>query len=175
MAQIGMLYSTTDGHTLEICERLQQRLTQRDHQVTLLPIEAGDSIDWQHCDKLVIGARIRYGKHHPLVYAFIERHRERLQTLPSAFFSVNVVARKPGKDTVSGNPYLRKFLQKSQWQATELAVFAGKIEYRKYRFWDRHMIRLIMWLTNGPLDRDACVDFTDWAAVDVFANRIDTM
>lgn len=175
MSRICIVYSTTDGHTLEICQRLGQLLERAGHRVELIALDAVSTIDWAVCDKIVIGARIRYGKHHPDVAAFIERHLDQLQARPGAFFSVNVVARKPGKDTVAGNPYLQKFLKTIRWKPTELAVFAGKIDYRKYRLGDRLMIRFIMWLTRGPTHPDACVDFTDWQAVEAFAARIARM
>lgn len=175
MSRICIVYSTTDGHTLEICQRIQQSLERAGHQVELMAIEQASGIDWTRCDKIVIGARIRYGKHHPDVRAFIERHLDQLQARPSAFFSVNVVARKPGKDTVAGNPYLQKFLKSILWKPTELAVFAGKIDYQKYAYLDRQVIRFIMWLTKGPTQPDACVDFTNWQAVEVFAARISRM
>lgn len=175
MAHICIVYSTTDRHTLKICERLRQVLEGTGHQVELIDVDAAGSIDWARCDKIVVAARIRYGKHHPAVYAFISDYRQQLNARPSAFFSVNVVARKPGKDTVEGNPYLRKFLTQTTWRPTLLAVFAGKIDYRKYRFWDRLIIRLIMWMTHGPTAADACVDFTDWHAVEAFGERIAKM
>lgn len=175
MSRICIVYSTTDGHTLEICQRIQQVLERESHQVELLSVDAASTLDWTRCDKIVIGARIRYGKHHPDVRAFIDRHLERLQQRPSAFFSVNVVARKPGKDTVAGNPYLQKFLKTIRWKPTELAVFAGKIDYQKYGYLDRQVIRFIMWLTKGPTQPDACVDFTDWQAVADFAGRVASM
>jgi len=34
---------------------------------------------------------------------------------------------------------------------------------------DRHMIRLIMWLTDGPTDLRTQVEFTDWQRVDEFS------
>jgi menaquinone-dependent protoporphyrinogen oxidase len=37
------------------------------------------------------------------------------------------------------------------------------------------MIRFIMWLTNGPTDPAASVEFTDWRAVDAFSQRIGRM
>ncbi len=55
------------------------------------------------------------------------------------------------------------------------AVFAGKIDYPRYGFWDRLMIRLIMWLTKGPTDPQAVVEFTDWGQVENFAGVIDRM
>ena len=67
---------------------------------------------------------------------------------------------------------MRKFLREIAWRPQQLTVFAGKLDYPHYRFWDRQMIRLIMWMTKGPTDPSAVVDFTDWAEVDTFAERV---
>jgi menaquinone-dependent protoporphyrinogen oxidase len=53
-----------------------------------------------------------------------------------------------------------------------VGVFAGKLDYQRYGFLDRRVIQLIMWLTHGPTDRRACVEFTDWQAVEQFANQV---
>ena len=98
-----------------------------------------------------------------------------LESKPNAFFSVNIVARKPEKNRPETNPYIRKFKKKSSWQPKELAVFAGKIDYQKCSFWDRHIIRLIMWITKGPTHPTTVAEFTDWAEVEVFARRISVM
>jgi len=122
-----------------------------------------------------VGASIRYGKYRPAVFDFIEANRLVLERMPSAFFSVNVVARKRGKDTPATNPYIRLFERKTTWTPSEVAVFAGKLDYRRYRFWDRQAIRFIMWLTNGPTARATCAEFTDWQEVERFAQRISAM
>ena len=172
MARILLAYSTVDGHTRKICERLRAQLEALGHTVALHSIAAKQHPSLQSFDKVVIGASIRYGKHPPVVAEFIEQHRRELETRPSAFFTVNVVARKPGKDTPEGNPYMRKFLRTIDWRPALLGVFAGKIDYQKYTFTDRHVIRFIMLLTRGPTNLDACVEFTDWAAVDAFGQRV---
>ena len=38
MARILIVYSTTDGHTLRICDRLRELIEQLGHQVTLVPV-----------------------------------------------------------------------------------------------------------------------------------------
>lgn len=172
MADILILYSTTDGHTLEICRRLKQVIEQHENKVTLLPIDDCPSLDLQSFDKIVIGASIRYGKHSPQVVDFINRNQELLDSKPNAFFSVNVVARKPDKNRPETNPYLQKFLKGISWRPRELAVFAGKIDYPSYRFFDRLMIRLIMWMTKGPTDPKAVIEFTDWQQVEAFGRLI---
>lgn len=175
MARVLIAYSTVDGHTLKICERIRHSLDERGHVVTLSRIDDALSMDCTAFDKILVGASIRYGKHRPVVHKFIERHLRALRAVPSAFFTVNVVARKAGKDTPEGNPYLRTFLRRSPWQPTVAAVFAGRIEYAKYGWADRNVIRFIMWITNGPTDPGTSVEFTNWPAVDAFSERISQM
>jgi menaquinone-dependent protoporphyrinogen oxidase len=175
MAKILIIYSTTDGQTRKICQRLQQVIEQQAHQVTVVSILDEPQIDAAAFDKIVIGASVRYGKHSPLIVTFIEKNRLLLESKPNAFFSVNVVARKPEKSQPEHNPYLQKFLKRISWKPGELAVFAGKIDYPSYSFFDRLMIRLIMWMTKGPTDPKAVVEFTDWKQVESFGRVISAM
>ena len=172
MAEILIIYSTTDGHTLEICRRLQQVIEQQGHRVTLISVDDEANVDLQSFDKIVVGASIRYGKHNRKVYDFIKRNEQLLDSKPNAFFSVNVVARKPEKNQPETNPYLKKFLRQISWEPRELAVFAGKIDYQRYNFRDRQMIRLIMWMTKGPTDPEAVVEFTNWQQVEDFGRLV---
>lgn len=175
MASVLILYSTVDGQTLKICRQLQSLIERHSHRVQLISIDEAKDADLLLFDKIVIGASIRYGKHRPQVYEFIHRNRPVLESRPSAFFSVNVVARKPGKNTPETNPYIRQFHKKSSWRPAALGVFAGKIDYPKYGFRDRQIIRLIMWMTKGPTDPKAVVEFTDWNAVEAFGQRLCAM
>lgn len=132
-------------------------------------------VDLQTFDKIVVGASIHYGSHSPKIADFINRNKILLDSKPSAFFSVNIVARKPEKNQPDTNPYLRKFLKQIAWKPRELAVFAGKLEYPKYRYFDRLMIRLIMFITKGPIDPKAVIEFTDWQQVELFGRVICAM
>lgn len=171
MANILITYSTTDGHTRSICEHLQ-KLVAEQHDVVLSAMDDNPGIDLAPFDKVVIGASIRYGKHQQQVLDFIKRNQAALESMPNAFFSVNVVARKPEKNTPETNPYLQKFLKKIAWEPENLAVFAGKIDYPRYGFVDKHMIRFILWMGKGPTDLTGTFEFTDWNKVDVFGGLI---
>lgn len=175
MANILIIYSTTDGHTRRICQRIKRVVEEEDHEVVLAVIDEQPDLDPGLFDKIVIGASIRYGKHRPAVYDFIRRNLVKIESLPNAFFSVNVVARKPEKNQPETNPYLQKFLKQISWLPQNMAVFAGKIDYPIYKFWDRQIIRLIMWMTGGPTDPEAVVEFTDWHKVDDFGRLIAEM
>lgn len=164
--------STTDGHTMHIGERLRALLQAHGAPVSLKRLAdcSADDVAASRC--VVIGASIRYGKHQPQVAEFIARHQAALEARPNALFSVNVVARKPGKDVPEGNPYLQKFLRTITWKPKRLAVFAGRIDYPSLRFADRTMIRLIMWITKGPTDASRAWEFTDWSRVDAFGEAL---
>ena len=114
MQKAVMIYSTTDGQTKRICEFLIQKLKAQ-IDIDLFSIEEADQVKLNLYDKIIIGASIRYGKHSPNLYKFIEKNIEILKANFTAFFTVNVVARKEGKNTPDTNPYMKKFLQLTNW------------------------------------------------------------
>lgn len=83
-----IVYSTIDGHTLEICERIAAIARATGHEVELAEVESASAEQLEACDRIVIGASIRYGHHRPAVKAFIDRHQAALEVRPNAFFSV---------------------------------------------------------------------------------------
>ncbi len=175
MSKVLIIYHTTDGHTRLICERLQKVIEEQSHQVSLVPIEKAKSLDLKSFDKVVLGASVRYGKHSPLIVDFVTRNKTLLDNMPNALFSVNLVARKPEKSRPEANPYLQKFLKQLSWQPKEIVVIAGMLDYPSYTFWDRIMIQMIMWMTKGPTDPKAVIEFTDWEKVEAFGSRIGEM
>jgi menaquinone-dependent protoporphyrinogen oxidase len=175
MAKILIVYSTTDGHTLKICHRLRQTLEQNGHQLIITSVVDCRQADLKLFDKIVIGASIRYGKHSQLILDFINSNLPLLASKANAFFSVNIVARKPEKNRPETNPYMRIFLQQIAWRPRHLAVFAGKLDYPKYSFFDRLMIRLIMLITKGPTDPTTVIEYTDWQKVDELAQLVSDM
>jgi menaquinone-dependent protoporphyrinogen oxidase len=172
---ILIVHSSTDGHTVDICRRLETILLADQYHVTLVSVVAAHDLDLDRFDKIVIGASIRYGRHRPELVEFLQHRAPQLSSMPSAFFSVNLVARKPAKNRPDSNPYMRKLLQQLSWRPMRLAVFAGKLDYPSYGFLDRQIIRFIMWVTNGPVGRNDSIDFTDWSEVDHFAGEIGRM
>ena len=169
MKKILLTYSTVDGHTKTICKKILSY--SKTSQVDILPIDS--SINIKDYDTVVIGASIRYGKYREEIFEFIKENEELLNSKDNAFFSVNVVARKENKNKPETNPYLIKFLNKISWQPKILDVFAGKIDYPKYKFLDKYAIKFIMWITKGPTDTSKVYEFTDWNRVKSFAEKLE--
>tara|TARA_Y100001970_G_scaffold40311_1_gene49657 strand:+ start:5251 stop:5775 length:525 start_codon:yes stop_codon:yes gene_type:complete len=169
-----IIYSSTDGHTKTICKRITNFLN--DEEITkIVSLEEAVKIDLNEFNKIIIGASIRYGKHSKQLYEFIELNKNILDQKQSIFFSVNVVARKPEKNTPDTNPYIKKFLKISKWKPKKIGVFAGKVDYPKYSFFDKYIIKLIMFITNGPTNTSEAYEFTNWQKVQQFSQEIDKL
>ena len=108
--KIAILYSTVDGQTLKICNILKEELQQNNQNVKLFSIDEFKE-DIATFDKLVIGASIRYGVHNEKIIKFIKTNKEKLDSIKTIFFSVNLVARKPEKNEPNTNPYVIKFFK----------------------------------------------------------------
>ena len=171
MSSFLIIYSSTDGHTKIICERITNFLNDG-NLVELLSLEDANKINLSNFEKIIIGASIRYGKHSKELYKFINLNKNILDQKKSAFFSVNVVARKPEKNTAETNPYINKFLKISKWKPGKIKVFAGKVDYPNYSFFDKYIIKFIMFITKGPTDTSQSYEFTDWSKVDDFSEEL---
>lgn len=168
---IAIIYSTADGHTLKISETIANHLKDQYCCVHMCSIEQFRE-NPSDFDCVVIGASVRYGNHNGLIRDFILKNKQLLAKSKTAFFSVNLVARNEGKNRADNNPYLIKFLDEIRWQPDIAEVFAGKLDYSRYSFFDKLMIKLIMRLTNGPTKTDKPIIYTNWDRVREFAQKL---
>ncbi len=171
MSRSILIYSSTDGHTKTICKRITNFLDDED-ELQIISLDDVINIDLSKFNRIIIGASIRYGKHSKKLYNFIKSNKTLLDQKQSIFFSVNVVARKPEKNSPDTNPYIKKFLKISGWKPKKIGVFAGKVDYPNYSFFDKYIIKFIMFITKGPTDTTNSYEFTDWSKVDEFAREI---
>ncbi|HCW7018881.1 TPA: menaquinone-dependent protoporphyrinogen IX dehydrogenase [Citrobacter farmeri] len=167
-----ILFSSRDGQTREIAAYLASELKELGICTDVVNLHRIEEPDWERYDRVVIGASIRYGHYHSAFLEFVKKHATRLNHMPSAFYSVNLVARKPEKRTPQTNSYARKFLMNSQWRPDRSAVIAGALLYPRYRWYDRMMIQLIMKMSGGETDTRKEVIYTDWEQVASFAREV---
>ena len=170
MTKILIIHSSVDGHTMHICERI--RSFREDLDIDIISLPKTRNISLNKYEMIIIGASIRYGNYRKELFEFIDENINIIHSMKNAFFSVNVVARKVEKSTPNKNPYMQKFLADTSWRPTKKEVFAGKVDYPNYGFFDKNIIRLIMFLTKGPTDTTRCYEFTDWHRVTKFGNLV---
>ena len=166
-----IIYSSTDGQTKKICEVIRENFNNKEF-IEILPLEDAFHLNINNYDQIILGASIRYGNYKSNLFKFIKYNIKILETKKNAFFSVNVVARKNEKNTPDTNPYIKKFLKKTNWRPKKIEVFAGKVDYPNYNFFNKLVIRLIMFITKGPTDISHSYEFTDWAKVKKFSKEL---
>tara|TARA_Y100001970_G_C13931194_1_gene698336 strand:+ start:85 stop:603 length:519 start_codon:yes stop_codon:yes gene_type:complete len=168
-----IIYSTTDGHTKKICEFINSNSIKNSFEI--LSFNSILNLNLEKYNLIVIAASIRYGKHKPEVLEFVNKNLQILNKKKSVFFSVNVVARKPEKNSPDTNPYIIKFFKKTKWIPKKIGVFGGKVDYPNYNFLNRFIIRFIMLVTKGPTDITKSYEFTNWDVIKKFAQDLDNL
>ncbi|CNL26371.1 menaquinone-dependent protoporphyrinogen IX dehydrogenase [Yersinia aldovae] len=163
-----ILYSSRDGQTQAIASYIAKQLSAV-ATCKIQDLSQVGQIDLSQYQQVMIGASVRYGHFNSVLSKFVNKHVEQLNQMPSAFFAVNLTARKPEKRSPQTNAYVRKFLLSTPWQPTLCTVFAGALRYPRYRWIDRVMIQLIMRMTGGETDTSKEVEYTDWQQVSGFA------
>ncbi|MXP51403.1 menaquinone-dependent protoporphyrinogen IX dehydrogenase [Pantoea sp. SoEX] len=128
-------------------------------------------LNWKQYDRILIGASIYYGHFNPIVNKFIKYNLCTLKKLISGFFSVNLTARKSDKNLPNTNSYTKKFLINSPWKPDCCAVFAGALQYSRYNWFNKNIIKIIMFLTGGATDLNCDIEYTDWEKVKFFVNH----
>ena len=68
--------------------------------------------------------------------------------------------------------FSQSILKISKWKPKKIGVFAGKVDYPNYNFFDKYIIKLIMFITSGPIDTSQSYEFTNWSKVEDFAKEL---
>lgn len=161
------IYSSSNGQSLKICKALN-----KNKEALIIDMDMLKTTKLDNFDQIVIGASVKYGDHNKKVYEFVKKNRVLLEKKKTVFFSVNATARKSEKNTPKTNPYIVKFLKKTNWTPDHIGVFAGMIDFPNYNFIEKYIIKLIMWITNGPTDTSKTFEFTNWEDVKKFSEEI---
>ena len=167
-----IVFASYDGQTARIAERIGARLRGAGHNVTLRPAEALEVL-WEldtH-DAILVGGAVRFGKHAPRLVELVRDHVQDLERRPSAFFSVCKSAGGPGARPEAAQRYVDQFIARTGWKPRIARSFAGALRYTRYNFFVRSMIRLIMTVVGGDTDASRDYEYTDWDAVDAFADE----
>ncbi len=169
-----LFYATRDGQSRRISERIAERLSEQ--HIETLPKDLGviqpSASILEKTDLVVMVAAIRYGKILPEARDFLAAY-QKLATKPKlVFLVVNLTSRKPGKETPEGSVYIRKAIKQYELAPVFARAIPGRLEYQRYSWRDRQLIRFIMLMTGGPTDPKTSIEYTPWDVVDDIAHTI---
>jgi len=177
MKSVLVLYCSVRGHTARVARRICAAVVAAGGKAEMMEVKEAvhEGVRWRDYDVVVVGAPVIYGTYDKELLQFVADHKTQLDAKPNSFFNVSVVARTPAKATVTGNRYMQKFLQLSPWRPRDLKVIAGKVDYPAWPWYAVIMIQLIMKMTDGPTDRKAVIDYTNWADVEAYGRHVLTL
>jgi menaquinone-dependent protoporphyrinogen oxidase len=169
-----LYYATHDGQARRIAERIAGRLAERGIKASPQDLAAALPAPEVLAEARLVAivSAVRYGRHVPEGRRFLSIYQALRAPPPLVFLSVCLAARKPGRDTAENNPYLRKAIARHRLAPALALALAGRLDYPRYGWLDRQMIRFIMTLTGGPTDPRTSVEYTAWNVVDDVALRI---
>jgi len=168
MTRTLIVYGTTEGHTESIAGVIADVIRGHGDDVQTVDInEVRDTLPDGY-DGVIVGASIHMGKHDKQVVEFVQKNRDQLDRLPSAFFSVSLAAHG---DHEEAEGYVAQFEQATGWRPTKIALFGGALLYTHYGFLKRHLMKKIARDKSGHLGTDTSRDYvyTEWDGVKRFA------
>lgn len=173
MTNALVLYASKHGHTAKIAARIAERLRETGATVNLQTADDEAPTDLSKYEVVVLGASIHGGHHQREIVEWASHHATALNEMPSALFSVSLSAVETDDEAHEiTRSYMDDLIGDSGWNPRLKVAVAGAIQYREYDFATRMLIRLLMAKDHHPTDTSRDYDYTDWRAVDAFANDV---
>jgi len=170
---ILLVYGSLEGQTKLIAERIAAVLKDKGHEVTTLPDDrapAGPALE--RFDAAIVGGPIHMGKFPKPLMQFVSTHRDWLNKVPGAFFTVCMaINSKRPESREQAIRYGNNFLTQSGWLPRLSATFAGAVKYTQYGFITRFIMKMISKREGGSTDTTHDHEYTDWDSVARFGEE----
>jgi menaquinone-dependent protoporphyrinogen oxidase len=172
--KILALYGSSYGQAEAVLQRIGHLLEEQGNVVTVIK---GDALPrdlvLEEFDAVIMAASIIMGRYQSYIRKFAQRYAAQLNALPTAFVSVNGHASESSPEWRSAaQKYVRHFLAATGWQPHWTATFSGALRYSRYGPFVLWMMKIISRSTGGPTDTKRDYEFTDWKAVETFAQHL---
>ena len=170
MTPILVAYTTEEGQTEKICDRLSVQLEGAGHEVVLHDIRADASVP-DALRAVIIAGSVHMGEHAEDLKSFVHAHHDRLSALPAAFISVSLQAGSPDHQerdvmrTVAEN-----FLEETGFSPLFMHIAGGAVHDAKMGLIERFVMHQVLRQKGVELDPSGDTEFTDWDALDRFCD-----
>ncbi len=172
MANIFILWSSTEGQTRRIVQAIEQDLRKGGHKLETINADAPPrSWIFSKADALLVAASIHRGQYTDGLRKILKQQSHRFGALPAAFASVSLSAAKP-ETQAEAESYMAKLLEETGWKPAVTVSLAGALRYPEYSFFKRRMLKSIAKKGGLPTDTSQVHEFTDWARVHRLAEEV---
>lgn len=175
MADILVVYGSSYGQTAKVARRIADLLEGMGHWLSIwcgeeVPVSPGV----EGFDAVVVAGSVRFGRHQRYLESFVRTHVAQLNAMPSAFVSLcGALAGGLPTGQSRAKHYVQRFVHRTGWRPQLSRSFAGGLPYTRYGPLTRWFMRRISRRTGRPTDTSRDWEFTDWDAVERFAEDLD--
>lgn len=168
---ILIAYATVEGQTRKIAAQLAETFENRGWQVALQNTAGMMEFILNRPDAAILLAPVHAGRYPTPFTHFVRQEADWLNSVPSAFVSVslsivsdNADERQEAEDSPTG------LLAETGWQPLAIHHAGGALRLAEYDFFKRWMVRRLS--RNAPAgEQKGDREFTDWAALELFASE----
>lgn len=172
---IPVFYATSEGQTRRIAERIADRLRGHGFDSRALDVtsRSAKDIDWRSVQGAALGASLHLGRHQKAAERYARAHAADFNAVPAAFFSVSLAAGSKNPEEVEAARNLAEaFCRETGLAAVERSIMKGRLAYTQYGFFKRMVLKTIARKEGGSTDTSRDHEYTDWPAVEQFADRL---
>ncbi len=172
MKKILVVYGTKEGQTSKIARVMAKELRKLGHSTQLVSAEnIHASVNPEDFDGVVTGASVHMAKYPTAFRKWVKDNSQSLERIPTAFFSVCLgVLEKSNTETQKNvRSIAEDFFNWSGWQPMMWTTFPGALQYSKYGWFVRLMMKRIAKKAGGATDTSRDYEYTDWKDVRQFA------
>jgi menaquinone-dependent protoporphyrinogen oxidase len=172
MSKILIVYASHFGQTRAIAMAIAERMREHGTDPVVLDARYPSQLPSpEGFDAVIMGSRIELGRHATAIVEYARRHREMLEQMPTAFFSVSM-AMAPPNTNPDPSGYMAALFTKLGWRPKCARAFAGGLPYRKYGWLMRLVMKRISKSAGHATDTTKNHELTDWSAVRAFADDV---
>jgi menaquinone-dependent protoporphyrinogen oxidase len=181
--RVAVFFATREGQTRKIAERLAADLRAHGMDVDLRDVRTlRTPIDWSSYRTVCLAASVHAGRHEREMIEFARTNRQELQRLGAVFLSVTLseagaedrqaTAEQRERAAADAKRMIDVFVEQTGWRPARSLPVAGALAYTQYNFLVRFFMKRIARAQGAPTDTSHDYEFTDWAAVDRFADDV---
>jgi menaquinone-dependent protoporphyrinogen oxidase len=171
MAEVLIIYGTSEGHTAVVVDHLRRPLETAGHLVRACSVDDAPTCPIGY-DLVLVGSSIHQGHHNRAVTRWAKGNAELLTRMPSAFFQVCLASAGDRAGAVEAERYVDDLVRATGWRPDAVGLFGGALLYTHYGLVKRTMLKSIAGSAGLDTDVHRDFDYTDYEAVEQFAQEV---
>lgn len=174
MTKVLILYCTRYGQTRKIAEAMQAEFQRLGSGVDVMEAAVRPNRgDLETYDAVVIGAPVYKSRFPRYLESWISKESETLNQMPSAFYSVclGILERGNAQTQSAERRIIEEMFARTGWQPISWRTFAGALNYRKYNWLVRIVMKRIAKKAGGDTDTSRDYEYTDFEDVRLFVRE----